>query len=152
MTDELKEIVAYARRQGAPGDQTALIAALREAQAACGGVLIGPDLQEIADALGVKPNYLQAVAKRIPDLKLGEGAHTLTVCSGPNCGAKGRALRRYLEEELGAQPGHTFLNGRWMYRVSGCMRQCRTAPNVKIDGRIVENITLEQLKRRLGVR
>ena len=148
----LREITAYYRAQGAPRDQTALIACLREAQTACGGTLTGDDQQTVAQVLGVGTGYLQAVAKRIPDLRLGGGAHTLTVCGGAACQGRGAALRRYLEDELGARDGQTFLNGTWMYRKTGCMHACRTAPNVKIDGKPVENITLAGLKRRLGVK
>lgn len=151
MRDVLQEIIEYYRAQGAPSDQTALISCLREAQEACGGALIGADQQMVADGLGVKTGYLQAVAKRIPDLRLGKGAHTLTLCGGPNCSRRNAALRQYLEGQLGAKDGHTFLNGRWMYRVSGCMRQCRTGLNIKIDGQIVGEMTVAQLKRRLGI-
>ncbi len=150
MTNNLTEIVTYYKQNGAPSDQSALLSCLREAQEACGGMLDSQAQQEIASLLGVKPNYLQAIAKRISDLKLSGAAHTLTVCTGTNCSRCGAALRRYLEEELGVQNGKPFLNGRWIYQTAGCQRACRTSPNVRIDGQLVTGMTLEALKKRLS--
>ncbi len=150
MINNLTEIVTYYKGCGAPSDQSALLACLREAQAACGGMLDAAAQQEIGDILGVKPSYLQAAAKRISDLKLSGAAHTLTVCTGVNCSRRGAEIRTYLEKELGAQSGKTFLNGRWMYRTAGCQRACRTSPNVRIDGQLVTGITLDALKKRLS--
>lgn len=149
MNQQLQETVLYYKQQGAPGDQAALLSCLREAQQICGGSLDLQAQQEIGALLGVKPSYLQAAAKRISDLKLSGAAHTLTVCTGVNCSRKGADIRAYLEKELGAQNGKTFLGGRWMYRVAGCQRACRTAPNVRIDGQLVEGMTLTKLKKRL---
>ena len=149
MSESLQEIVTYYKNQGAPGDQVALLSCLREAQQACGGMLDSAAQAQIAALLGVKPSYLQAVAKRISDLKLSGAAHTLTVCTGVNCTRKGSEIRRYLEQELGAQPDKTFLGGKWMYRTAGCQRACRTAPNVRIDGELITGITLDALKKRL---
>ena len=150
MTNDLTEIVACFKQNGAPSDQSALLACLREAQEVCGGMLDAQVQQEIASLLGVKPNYLQAIAKRISDLKLSGAAHTLTVCTGANCSRRGVELRRYLEDELGVQNGKPFLNGRWIYRTAGCQRACPTSPNVRIDGQLVTGMTLETLKKRLS--
>lgn len=147
--NQLYDIVMYYKQQGAPSDQAALLSCLREAQQICGGMLDLAAQQQIADGLGVKPSYLQAVAKRISDLKLNGATHTLSVCRGPNCSRKGEQIIQYLEEELGAQPGKCFLNGRWMYQIMGCQRACRTAPNIRIDGKLIEGVTLDMLKRLL---
>lgn len=142
----LQEIAQFYKGQGAPGDQAALLSCLREAQAACGGMLDGAAQAEIGQVLGVKPSYLQAVAKCISDLKLSGAAHTLTVCQGQNCTRRGAEIRRYLEAELGARPGKTFLDGKWLYQTAGCQRACRTSPNVRVDGRLITGVTVEKLK------
>lgn len=147
MNETLQEIALYYKNQGAPSDQSALLSCLREAQQTCGGMLDAQAQQIIAQTLGVKPTYLQAVAKRISDLKLSGAKHTLTVCKGPNCSKKGTALHRYLEDELGAKPGQTFLGGKWMYQTAGCQRACRTSPNVRVDGQLMIDMTLETLKK-----
>ncbi len=96
MTNKLTEIVTYYKGYGAPSDQSALLACLREAQEACGGMLDAAAQQEIGEILDVKPSYLQAVTKRISDLKLSGAAHTLTVCTGVNCSRRGAEIREYL--------------------------------------------------------
>lgn len=146
MQETLQEIALYYKNQGAPSDQSALLSCLREAQQACGGMLDAAAQQEIGAVLGVKPTYLQAVAKRISDLKLSGASHTLTVCQGVNCSREGKSIHRYLEDELGAKPGKTFLGGKWMYQTVGCQRACRTAPNVRVDGQLMTGMTLERLK------
>ena len=117
MKESLQEIALYYKNQGAPSDQSALLSCLREAQQACGGMLDAAAQQEIGAVLRVKPTYLQAVAKRISDLKLSGASHTLTVCQGVNCSREGKSIHRYLEDELGAKPGKTF----WVE--NGCIRR-----------------------------
>ena len=50
----LEEALAYYRRQGAPGEQGALVALLREVQEERGGALPAADLAEIAAALSLR--------------------------------------------------------------------------------------------------
>ena len=114
MKETLQEIALYYKNQGAPSDQSALLSCLREAQQACGGMLDAAAQQEIGAVLGVKPTYLQAVAKRISDLKLLGARHTLTVCQGVNCSREGKRIHRYLDDDLGAKPGNTIVGGKGM--------------------------------------
>ena len=80
----MKEILDYYRRQGAPGDQTALVGLLKELQQTYGAVpkwAVG----EIAEEYKVKESFILAVVKRIPSLRL-QDTHLLQLCAGPNCG------------------------------------------------------------------
>ena len=80
----MEEILAYYRKQGAPGDQTALVSLLKEVQAQYGAVpqwAVG----KIAEHYGIKESFILAVVKRIPSLRL-ENTHLLELCAGPNCG------------------------------------------------------------------
>ena len=56
----LEEALAYYRRQGAPGEQGALVALLREVQEERGGALPAADLAEIAAALSLRDTFLSA--------------------------------------------------------------------------------------------
>ena len=78
----LEEAIAYYKKQGAPGDQTALVSLLREVQQENGGQIPMQALPEIADGLAVKESYLLAVVKRIPSLRLAD-RHCLELCAGP---------------------------------------------------------------------
>ena len=80
----MKELLDYYRRQGAPGDQTALVSLLRELQSEYGAVPKWA-MTEIAESYKIKESFLLAVVKRIPSLRL-QDTHLLQVCAGPNCG------------------------------------------------------------------
>lgn len=68
----LEEALAYYRRQGAPGEQGALVALLREVQEERGGALPAADLAEIAAALSLRDTFLSAIIRRYPGLRTEE--------------------------------------------------------------------------------
>jgi len=140
--EEWKEAIEYYKRQGAPRDQSALVSLLREVQQENGGSIPAAALEPIARGLGVKPTYLQAVIRRIPSLRLGEG-HTLELCAGPNCG-KHTALARLAESLKG--------NGVEVKFVP-CMRLCGKGPNLRFDGKVYHKADEALLKKLLeGIR
>lgn len=122
---KLSEAVVYYKKQGAPGDQTALVSLLREVQDRYGGIPLW-SLPVIAEELGTKESFLQAIVCRIPSLRLAD-THVLELCAGPNCG-KAAALAKEAEK-LCAQTGVTL-------RYCGCMRLCGKGPNLKLDGEL----------------
>lgn len=129
------EILDYYRGQGAPGDQSALIALLREVQEAHGGVLPAHALARVADAYGLKENFLTAVVKRYPSLKLAEVPHSLELCAGKGCAKRNAAeLADFLEREYGVTPGGECRERGFSLRLIGCMKQCSQGPNIKWDG------------------
>ena len=67
-----EEAVSYYRRQGAPGDQSASIALLKEIQAEFGHIPSGL-LPMLAESLSTKEGYFLALIRRIPSLRLAEG-------------------------------------------------------------------------------
>ncbi len=134
----LEEAAAYYKKQGAPGDQTALISLLREAQENNSGGIPQWVIGRIAEAYGVKESYLLAVVKRIPSLRL-ENSHLLELCGGPNCKA---SLAPFVEKTYGAKP-----NG-FEVKLVGCMRMCGKGPNIRFDG-VVYNRADEALIRKL---
>ena len=80
----MKALLEYYGRQGAPGDQTALVNLLKELQQTYGAVpkwAVG----EIAEEYRIKESFILAVVKRIPSLRL-QDTHLLQLCSGQNCG------------------------------------------------------------------
>lgn len=125
MAWELKEAIQYYKRQGAPGDQTAVISLLREVQQEQAGIPVWM-LTRISEELGVKESFLQAVIRRIPSLRL-QDTHCLELCCGPNCG-KHRHLAEVAEKLQTERPG------KFTVKYSGCMRLCGKGPNLKWDG------------------
>lgn len=119
----LTEAVAYYKKQGAPADQMALTALLREAQAEHGGGIPAYLAAPMAEALGVKESFLLAVIKRIPSLRLAD-THCLEICSGKNCG-KHTTL---------AEAAEKLRSPKITVKFVPCMRQCGRGPNIRWDG------------------
>lgn len=138
MAWDLNEAVVYYKKQGAPGDQNALISLLREVQEEFGSI---PKhlLPEIGEKLGVKESFLLALIRRQPRLRLGD-THTLQMCAGPNCGK--RTELAALAEQLCAGRSDVTL------KFVPCMRMCGKGPNLRWDGEL-HNRADEALLRRL---
>jgi NADH:ubiquinone oxidoreductase subunit E len=131
----MQELLDYYRRQGAPGDQTALVGLLREIQGEYGAVPKWA-VAEIAAAYNVKESFLLAVIKRIPSLRL-QDTHLLQLCAGPNCG-KHTALAAEAEKLC-------KLKGVEL-KYMGCQRMCGKGPNIKFDGKLYHKATIELLQ------
>ena len=138
MAWSLQEAIAYYRRQGAPGDQTALSELLREIQTECGGGIPRFALAETARELNTKEALLLALIRRKPSLRLAD-THLLEVCAGPNCG-KHAALAAAAEK---------LASGNVQVRFVPCMRMCGKGPNIRWDGK-VHNRADEALLRQLA--
>ena len=121
---KLEEALDYYRRQGAPGDQNALIALLKEIQRE-NGCIPAEVPAVIAAAYEIREPLVLALIRRIPSLRL-SGGHRLELCAGPNCG-KAASLADYAEQI--APKGVT------VRRVS-CMRLCGKGPNLRWDGKV----------------
>ena len=140
MSWDLKEAVEYYGRQGAPGDQSAVISLLREVQQENGGSIPLSAPEEIAGLYGIKAGFLLALIKRIPSLRLADG-HCLELCAGPNCG-KRTELAALAEKLCKAHPGKITL------KYVPCMRLCGKGPNLRWDGKLYHEAD-EALLRRL---
>lgn len=138
MAWDVKEAAEYYRKQGAPGDQNALTALLREIQEEFDSI---PRhlLPELSGILGVKESFLLAIIRRQPRLRLAD-THVLELCAGPNCG-KRTDLAALAEGLCAGNPGITL-------RFTGCMRQCAKGPNLRWDG-VLYNGADEALLRKL---
>ena len=131
----MKEMLDYYRRQGAPGDQTALVNLLKELQQTYGAVpkwAVG----EIAEEYKVKESFILAVVKRIPSLRL-QDTHLLQLCAGPNCG-KHTALAAEAEKLCKLK--------RIELKYMGCQRMCGKGPNIRFDGKLYHKATVELLQ------
>lgn len=126
MNWDLNEAIAYYKKQGAPGDQSAVIALLREVQQKNGGSIPQYSLSPIALGLGTKASLLNAIIRRIPSLRLAD-THLLELCSGPNCGR---------HAALAAAAEALFRGKPVTIRYVPCMRLCGKGPNLRWDGRL----------------
>ena len=131
----MQELLDYYRRQGAPGDQTALVSLLREVQMEYGAI---PQwaVAEIAGFYQIKESFLLAIIKRIPALRL-QNSHLLQLCAGPNCGKHTELAAE--AEKLCKLKGITL-------QYMGCQRMCGKGPNIKLDGKLYHKATKELLQ------
>ena len=132
----LEEAVSYYKRQGAPGDQNALIALLREIQSENGGIpkyMLG----QIAATYQIKEGVLLALIKRIPSLRVAD-VHCLEMCAGPNCGKHTElaACAEKLRKEKGFE-----------LKFVPCMRLCGKGPNIRWDGTLYHKADEALLKK-----
>ena len=131
----MKEMLDYYRRQGAPGDQTALVNLLKELQQTYGAVPKWA-VTEIAESYKIKESFLLAIVKRIPSLRQ-QDTHLLQLCAGPNCG-KHTALAAEAEKLC-------KLKGVEL-KYMGCQRMCGKGPNIRFDGKLYHKATVELLQ------
>ena len=135
MAWDLQEAVDYYRRQGAPGDQNALVNLLGEIQEEQGGIPAWM-LPEVAEKLRTKENLLLALIRRIPRLRLAD-THCLEICAGPNCAKRG---------DLAAAAEKLCAGKPITLRFVPCMRQCGKGPNIRWDGRLYSGADEKLLK------
>ena len=135
MAWDFDEALEYYRKMGAPGEQSALVALLKEVQKAGNGGIEAYEVARICDYYGIKEGLILALIKRIPSLRLGKG-HLLEICAGPNCG-KTRAIADYADT----------LGGNFTVKYVPCMRMCGKGPNVRWDGKVQHGMTVEKLKK-----
>ena len=136
MAWNLQEALTHYKSLGAPGDQQALIALLREVQAENGGALSRSDLGRIAEYYQIKEAILLALIRRIPSLRLSD-THILELCAGPNCSES--AVLAACAEKLQAEHGYTL-------KYTSCMRMCGKGPNIRWDGKVYNGVTEELLR------
>lgn len=148
MENELMEIIEYYGGKTRRCDQGELVELLREAQELCGGVLTEEVLETVCSELNLKRNYLDTVMKFIPDLKTEKVKHRLDVCGGQVCKARNSlSIASYIESEYGVTPGKVSEKGEFLYRVTGCMKNCKNGPCIRYDGEVFTEITPDKLKK-----
>lgn len=143
----INDLIEYYRQQGAPADQQMVIALLREAQEAEGGVLSHGALEQIAAAYGMKMSMLMAVVRRLPGLRYESVPHRLEICGTCRLGA---ALRRYIEETYRIKSGGASEAAGFSYRVTPCMKNCKNGPSIRWDGQLYSRADEALLKKLIG--
>ena len=131
----LEDAIAWYGKQGAPRDQSALTALLKEVQQEQGGSIPGWTLPVIAEGYGIKESLLTALIRRLPSLRLGD-THLLEICAGPNCGK---------HTDLAAAAEQLKRKGITVKFVP-CMRLCGKGPNLKWDGKLYHKADIALLK------
>lgn len=154
--EQLEEIFSYYDKMDKPVQQDEVVNLLREIQDVCG--FISPEMkQRAADTLGIKEVVLTCLIRRFPSLKEAAYQHTVTVCIGERCGKKQgmdilRAVKRELQIEGRNASGIPMLskNGKVLLKTQNCLKQCRTSPNLMIDGKVYQQVKPEDVSELLS--
>lgn len=132
-----------------PERQSQLLAALYIAQEEHGW--LSPEaIRWVSDRLGMSPGQVLSTASFYSMMKLEPcGVYLIQVCEGLSCYLLGGAepLINYLSRELGVKPGETSSDGLFTLEVVQCLAACGSAPALRVNDELYENITLEEIDR-----
>lgn len=131
---QTKEILKYYHDLTDRSSQDTIVEMLRELQEVHG--CISPAVRELAaQAAGVKASMVQAIVKRMPSLKQSPYVHEIILCTGGRCSSKGNLdLLTEVRQKLGVNGDGISKDGKVCLKTRACLKNCRTAPNVVIDG------------------
>jgi NADH-quinone oxidoreductase subunit E len=140
--------IAKVRKQY-PEPKSAVMDALRIAQAEHGGWLPPEALREVADAMDVTPAYCLSIASFYDMYHLEPvGRHLVEVCTNLSCALVGaqRVLDAFVKE-IGVDPGETTDDGEITLRAIECAGGCGRAPVVVVDHHYREPLLAEDVPR-----
>lgn len=131
-----------------------LLAALYIAQEQFGW-LSEEAIRRVAERLDLSVGQVKSTASFYTMFKLQpQGKYRIQVCEGLSCYLVGGAdpIIEYVSAKLGIQPGETTADGLFTLEVVQCLAACGTAPALKVNDELYENMTftaIDQLIERL---
>lgn len=131
-----------------------LLAALYIAQEQFGW-LSDEAIRRVAERLDLTIGQVKSTASFYTMFKLQpQGKYRIQVCEGLSCYLVGGAepIINYVAEKLGIRPGETTPDGKFTLEIVQCLAACGTAPALKVNDDLYENMTLsaiDQLLERL---
>ena len=129
------------------GQETKLLAALYLAQEQYGW--LSPEaIQHVSGRLNIQPGKVMSSASFYSLFKMEpQGTYVIQVCEGLSCYLVGGAdtLVEYLSKRLGIQPGETSVDGRFTLEVVQCLAACGSAPALRVNDDLYENMTLDTI-------
>ena len=145
--EEIEEIFSYYSTQKDRGTQEMVVALLKELQETEG--YITPALkQRVIETTGVTEKFLSLILKMYPSIKEGAHVHEIIACTGERCGKKdGMEILQNIKRELAIGKDGISRDGKFQLRTRNCLKQCRTSPNIMIDGNIYSGEDLKDLKK-----
>lgn len=150
LEEQTEEIFSYYNSQKDKASQEMVVELLRELQEVHG--CITPELkQRVIEVTGVTDKFLALIIKMYPSIKAEKNVHTILACTGERCGKKeGMTILRNLRRELGIKKDGLSADGQFELRTQNCLKQCRTSPNMYIDGKLYSGECLMDIKQLLN--
>jgi len=126
-----------------PAKQSMMLAALYIAQDQK-GYLTKEAVRQVAKRLGVTAGEVYSTASFYTLFRIEPvGKHVIQVCEGLSCYLNDGAERvvEYVSTKLGIQPGETTPDGRFTLETVQCLASCGTAPAMRVNDQLYENLT-----------
>jgi NADH-quinone oxidoreductase subunit E len=130
--------------------QSAVLAALREAQHENGGWLSVELMNAVADYLGMPRIAVYEVATFYSMLETKPvGRHSVSVCTNISCMLRGADdIVAHIERKLGVKTGESTPDGRiHLKREEECLAACCGGPMMMVDHVYHEHLTIEKVDR-----
>ena len=138
------EIDRWLERYPEDRKQSALLAALREAQHQNHGYLTKELMDAVAAYLGLPEIAVYEVASFYSMFSIRPvGKHCIAVCTNISCMLRGAdGIVEHLEGKLGVKLGESTPDGKfWLKREEECLAGCCGAPMMQLDHVYHENLT-----------
>lgn len=150
MSEEIEEIFSYYGKQRDKSSQEMVVSLLRELQEVEG--CITPELKRrVMETTEVTDKFLNCLIKMYPSIKEVKQVHEIIACTGERCAKKdGMTILQNLRRELGIKKDGSSADGRIELRTRNCLKQCRTSPNMYIDGKLYSGEQLKSIKKLLN--
>ena len=142
------EIDAWLKKYPADRRQSAVLAALREAQHQNRGYLTTELMDAVAGYLDMPRIAVYEVASFYSMFETRPvGRHSISVCTNISCMLMGADhIVSHIERKLGIKTGESTADGRFFIkREEECLAACCGGPMMMIDHKYYENLTLDKV-------
>lgn len=126
-----------------PARQSMLLAALYIAQEQQ-GYLTREAMERVAQRLNLRPSEVFETASFYTLFRTEPvGKYVIQVCDGLSCYLTDGANRvaDYISAKIGVKPGETSPDGRFTLEMVQCLASCGTAPAMRVNDQLYENLT-----------
>ena len=130
-----------------PAKEAMLLSALYIAQEQK-GYLTEESVKQVAKRLGLTAGEVYSTASFYTLFRTKPvGRYVIQVCEGLSCYLNDGAERvvEYVSEKLGIRPGETTPDGTFTLEMVQCLASCGTAPAMRVNDQLYENLTPESI-------
>lgn len=144
--EEYKKLDNYIAYIKAENEKLEELYVVKKAEEIFGGVSV--DVQKhIAKKLDISKERVRGVMKYNSISESSKGKYHILVCMGTTCISKGAyEIMEAIENELNIKKGETTADGMFSLDRTGCMKYCVMAPIVSINGKLHNQVKIEQVK------
>ena len=109
---------------------------------------VSKDVQKhIAKKLDISRERVRGIMKYNSISEDSKGKYHISVCMGTTCISKGaHEILEAIENELGIKKGEVTEDGMFSVATTGCIKYCVMAPIVSINGKLYNQVKVDEIK------